>query len=94
MVSRPVEDLLTCVIADRPRRSRLEANTQVTLSRAEHHAVEVVDGFTVQPAGLDDPVHRRDQIGDRVKAQVAQRHKRVHGLQFDAQPGGITKGSI
>ena len=89
-----VVDLPAGVVAGRSRGTRLEAQCQVALVGAEHHAVEVVDRGAVVAAGFDDAVHGRDQVFYRVEPQVTQRDERFDRLQLDLQPDRIAQCPI
>ena len=79
----PVVDVLAGVVADRSGSGRLQTDAQVALFGAEYHAVEVVDPVPVEAAGLDDAIHRVDEVGQRVVADMTQRDKGLDGFQLD-----------
>jgi hypothetical protein len=94
VLDRPVVDVLAGVVADRPRNGGLLTDAQVTLVGTEYHAVEVVDSDPVQAAGLNDALHRGDQVGQTVVADMTQRDKGLDGFQLDPQPHRVPERSV
>ena len=94
VLDRPVVDVLAGVVADRSGSGGLPTDAQVALVGAEHHAVEVVDPDPVKTAGLDDAVHRVDQVGQRVVPDMTQRDNRLDGFQLDPQPHRVPERSV
>jgi hypothetical protein len=90
----PVVDVLTGVVADRPGIGGLLTDAQVALVGTEHHAVQIVDPDPVEAAGLDDSVHRVDQVGQRVIADMTQRDEGLDGFQLDPQPHRVPERSV
>lgn len=92
---RLVIDVLAGVIADRTGGGgRLDADAEVALVGAEHYTVEVVDPVAVETAGLDDLVHRVDEVGHGPEPEVTQRDERLDRLQLDLQSNRIAKCAI